>query len=87
MDYAANLSMVLPEIVLTLGGLALLLVAAWGGPAGSRAVSWVSVAVLAEPVGASFLAAVVLGELPTTLELIGGAIILTGIGLATWKKG
>ena len=49
--------------------------------------AFVSVAVLAEPVGASFLAAVVLGELPTTLELIGGAIILTGIGLATWKKG
>lgn len=46
MDYAAQLSMVLPEIVLTLGGLALLMVAAWGGPAVSRAVSWVSVAVL-----------------------------------------
>lgn len=49
--------------------------------------AFVSVAVLAEPVGASFLAAVALGELPTPLELIGGAIILTGIGLATWKKG
>ncbi|WP_422058353.1 NADH-quinone oxidoreductase subunit NuoN [Sphingomonas sp.] len=46
MDYAAQLSMVLPEIVLSLGGLALLMVAAWGGPAVSRAVSWVSVAVL-----------------------------------------
>lgn len=46
MDYAAQLSMVLPEIVLSLGGLALLMVSAWGGPAVSRAVSWVSVAVL-----------------------------------------
>ncbi|MDR6853570.1 NADH-quinone oxidoreductase subunit N [Sphingomonas sp. BE123] len=46
MDYAAQLSMVLPEIVLSLGGLALLMVAAWGGPAVSRAVSWVAVAVL-----------------------------------------
>lgn len=46
MDYAAQLSMVLPEIVLSLGGLALLMVAACGGPSVSRAVSWVSVAVL-----------------------------------------
>ena len=46
MDYAAQLSMVLPELVLSLGGLALLMVAAWGGPAVSRGVSWVSVAVL-----------------------------------------
>ncbi|MBX3594524.1 NADH-quinone oxidoreductase subunit NuoN [Sphingomonas sp.] len=47
MSYAAQLSMVLPEIVLSLGGLALLMVAAWGGQAVSRAVSWVAVAVLA----------------------------------------
>src|ERR1041385_2763002 len=46
MDYAAQLSMVLPEVVLSLGGLALLMVSAWGGQAVSRAVSWVSVAVL-----------------------------------------
>lgn len=46
MDYAAQLSMVLPEIVLSLGGLALLMVSAWGGQAVSRAVNWVSVAVL-----------------------------------------
>lgn len=46
MDYAAQLSMVLPEVVLSLGGLALLMVAAWGGQAVSRAVSWVAVAVL-----------------------------------------
>ncbi|PKP90038.1 MAG: NADH-quinone oxidoreductase subunit NuoN [Alphaproteobacteria bacterium HGW-Alphaproteobacteria-16] len=46
MDYAAQLSMVLPEIVISVGGLALLMVAAWGGQAVSRAVSWVSVAIL-----------------------------------------
>ncbi|MEG3180559.1 NADH-quinone oxidoreductase subunit NuoN [Sphingomonas sp. LT1P40] len=46
MDYAAQLSMVLPEIVISVGGLALLMVAAWGGQAVSRAVSWVAVAVL-----------------------------------------
>jgi NADH-quinone oxidoreductase subunit N len=46
MDYAANLAMVLPEIVLSLGGLVLLMVSAWGGQAVSRGVSWVSVAVL-----------------------------------------
>ncbi len=48
--------------------------------------AFVSVSVLAEPVGATLLAIVVLGELPTQLELIGGVIILAGIGLATWKK-
>lgn len=46
MDYAAQLSMVLPELVISISGVALMLVAAWGGQAVSRAVSWVSVAVL-----------------------------------------
>jgi NADH-quinone oxidoreductase subunit N len=46
MDYAAQLSMVLPELVLSLGGLALLMISAWGGQGVARAVSWVSVAVL-----------------------------------------
>lgn len=46
MDYAAQLAMVLPEIVISLGGLVLLIVAAWGGPAAARAVSWAAVAVL-----------------------------------------
>ncbi len=46
MDYAAQLSMVLPEIVLSVGGLALLMIAAWGGQAVSRLVSWVAVLVL-----------------------------------------
>ena len=46
MDYAANLAMTLPELVLAVGAIALMLVAAWGGPASTKAVSWVSVAVL-----------------------------------------
>ncbi|MEH3122252.1 MAG: NADH-quinone oxidoreductase subunit NuoN [Sphingomonas phyllosphaerae] len=46
MDYAANLAMTLPELVLAVGAIALMLVAAWGGPASTKAVSWASVAVL-----------------------------------------
>lgn len=46
MDYAANLAMTLPELVLGLGAVALMLVAAWGGPGSTRAVSWAAVAVL-----------------------------------------
>lgn len=47
MDYAAQLAMILPEVVLGLGALALMLVAAWGGPASTKAVTWAAVAVLA----------------------------------------
>ncbi len=47
MDYSANLAMTLPEIVLSLGAIALMLVSAWGGSASTRAVSWTAVAVLA----------------------------------------
>ena len=38
--------MTLPELVLTIGSLVLMLVAAWGGQASTKAVSWASVAVL-----------------------------------------
>ncbi|OYY79351.1 MAG: NADH-quinone oxidoreductase subunit N [Sphingomonas sp. 28-62-20] len=46
MDYTANLVMTLPEIVLSVGALLLMLVAAWGGQSASRAISWASIAVL-----------------------------------------
>ena len=46
MDYASQLAMTLPEVVLALGALALMLVAAWGGPSSTRAVSWTAAAVL-----------------------------------------
>jgi NADH-quinone oxidoreductase subunit N len=44
---SADYLMVLPEMVLSLGAIALMLVAAWGGQASTRAVSWTAVAVLA----------------------------------------
>jgi NADH-quinone oxidoreductase subunit N len=47
MDYATQLAMTLPELVLAAGALVLMLVAAWGGQAVSRAISYVAVAVLA----------------------------------------
>jgi len=47
MDYLASLQMTLPEVVLSLGALALMLVSAWGGPASTKFVSWASVAVIA----------------------------------------
>jgi len=47
MSYAANLAVILPELVLSLGGIALMLVAAWGGQSSTRALSWASVAVIA----------------------------------------
>jgi NADH-quinone oxidoreductase subunit N len=43
----ASLLMTLPEDVLTIGALVLMLVAAWGGQASTRAISWTAVAVLA----------------------------------------
>jgi NADH-quinone oxidoreductase subunit N len=39
MDFAASLALIVPEIVLSLTGLALLLVAAWGGDKASSAIS------------------------------------------------
>jgi drug/metabolite transporter (DMT)-like permease len=48
--------------------------------------AFVSVATLAEPIGSILLAVLVLGELPSVLEVAGGAIILIGIGLASWKN-
>ena len=47
MDYAANLLMTLPEVVLSIGALVLMMVAAWGGQASARAISWTAIAVIA----------------------------------------
>ncbi|RZN46174.1 DMT family transporter [archaeon] len=41
----------------------------------------VSATIVAEPIGASFLAWIVLGEVPTMLVIGGGALVLIGIGL------
>ncbi len=43
---SADLLMTLPELVLAVGAIALMLVAAWGGQGSTKLVSWVSVAVL-----------------------------------------
>lgn len=47
----------------------------------------VTVAVLGEPVGASALAFVVLGEPPTMLEILGAMLIFLGIGIAFARGG
>jgi drug/metabolite transporter (DMT)-like permease len=41
----------------------------------------VSLAILGEPVGATVLAAVFLGEQPTFMQLAGGMVVLTGVAL------
>ena len=46
MSYSAQLLMTLPEVVLGIGAILLMLVAAWGGQASTRAVSFAAVAVL-----------------------------------------
>ena len=48
--------------------------------------AYVSVATLAEPVGTTLLAILILGELPTLFEIAGGVIILAGIAIASWKR-
>ena len=47
MDFAASLNLVAPEILLSVSGLALLLVSAWAGDKASRGISIAAVAVLA----------------------------------------
>ena len=57
MDWGQTLRLLAPEQLLSLAGLALLLVAAWGGDKASRTVTWLAVAALA---GAAVLTAPVL---------------------------
>ncbi|MEZ5743889.1 MAG: NADH-quinone oxidoreductase subunit NuoN [Sphingomonadaceae bacterium] len=54
MEFAGSLALVAPEVLLSVSGLVLLLVAAWAGDSASRAISIASVAVLA---AAGFLVA------------------------------
>lgn len=46
MNYATQLVMVLPELVLSIGAILLMLVAAWGGDKSAKFVSWAAIAVL-----------------------------------------
>ncbi len=50
---------------------------------GYLSAAYVSVALLGEPIGSTILALVLLKEIPATLEVAGGVIILAGIYLAT----
>ncbi len=47
--------------------------------------AYVSIALLGEPVGTVILAALLLREAPTVLELLGGLLILAGITIATQR--
>jgi len=47
MSYSMQLLMTLPELVLAVGSIVLMMVAAWGGQASTKLVSWASVALLA----------------------------------------
>jgi drug/metabolite transporter (DMT)-like permease len=49
--------------------------------------SVVSVSLLGEPVGSSLLAFLLLSEAPPELAVVGGAVILVGIVLASWGTG
>ncbi len=49
--------------------------------------AFVAVATLGEPIGATLLALLLLGETPSAVKLAGAAAILAGIALALWKKG
>jgi drug/metabolite transporter (DMT)-like permease len=48
--------------------------------------SIVSIALLGEPVGSTILALIIMGEIPTWIEVIGGGLIILGIILSTIKS-
>lgn len=49
---------------------------------GSLSAAVVAVAILGEPVGSAIIAAIVLDEVPTALEVAGGAVVLAGVYVA-----
>ncbi len=53
---------------------------------GRLSATFVTVAVLGEPLGATVLALALLGEVPPVTSLFGGALILVGILLAGWGE-
>ena len=46
----------------------------------------IAILLLAEPIGSSVLAYLILGEVPGSTLFVGGGIILCGIGMAVWPK-
>ncbi|HAL61840.1 MAG TPA: EamA family transporter [Chloroflexi bacterium] len=53
---------------------------------GYLSAPFVSVTILGEPVGATILAYLILNEVPTFLKVVGGAMILSGIYLASRRE-
>lgn len=51
---------------------------------GKVSATVVSFALLGEPVGAMLWSMLMFGEIPTPLLLLGGAVVLTGLGLYSW---
>lgn len=49
--------------------------------------AFVAVVMLSEPIGSSLMATFLLNEIPTTIMIVGGVLILTGIGIASWAGG
>jgi len=49
-------------------------------------VALVAVTTLGEPIGSSILAFVILKEIPSTLQIVGGVLILTGIYVTSQRK-
>jgi drug/metabolite transporter (DMT)-like permease len=48
--------------------------------------AYVSVATLAEPIGSTLLAILILSERPSVVEIIGGVVILAGIAIASMRR-
>jgi drug/metabolite transporter (DMT)-like permease len=46
----------------------------------------VAALLLLEPVGASILGAVLLAEIPSPREILGGLLILVGVGASSWRR-
>jgi len=69
-----NLAPILPELILTLGGIVLMMVAAFLGRRGSSLCSWASIAIL---LGAAFA---LIGEPQSAGPLFGGQLAADGFG-------
>ncbi len=53
---------------------------------GHLSATYVSLTILGEPVGSTILAALLLGEMPGTAHIIGGALVLAGISVASREE-
>lgn len=49
-------------------------------------VTFVSVAILGEPIGATLLGCLILSEMPTVNEIVGGVLVLGGIFMVLTQK-